>query len=59
MAEPETHDPSTLVDATLIDEALAMTVEERLRQNDRMVRAIEELREGLSNACRTTDEPAK
>jgi hypothetical protein len=59
MAEQGTHELATLMDLTLIDEALAMTVEERLRQNDRMVRASEELRESLANARRRSDEPAK
>jgi hypothetical protein len=30
------------VDATLVDACLALTPEERLRQNDRMLRTIEE-----------------
>ena len=35
------------VDKTLIDALLALTPEERLRQNDRMLRSIEELRNGF------------
>ena len=35
------------VDVTLIDAMLALTPEERIRENDRMLRAIEELRHGF------------
>jgi hypothetical protein len=38
----------SLVDVTLIDEMLAMTVLERLRHNDRVIRDIEKLREGFT-----------
>jgi len=38
------------VDSTLIDEMLALTPEERLRQNDRMLRTIQELRDGFAAA---------
>jgi hypothetical protein len=36
------------VDASLIDEMLALSPEERLRHNDRMLRTIELLRQGLA-----------
>jgi hypothetical protein len=35
-------------DVTLIDAMLALSPEERLRQNDRMIRTIEELRNGFA-----------
>jgi hypothetical protein len=43
----EADEPGADVDVTLIDEMLAMTVEDRLRQNDRMARAVAELREAF------------
>jgi hypothetical protein len=36
------------VDVTLIDAMLALTPEERLLQNDRMIQTIQELRDGLA-----------
>ena len=36
------------VDRTLIDEMLAMSVEERLRQNDRMLATVLQLRDAVS-----------
>jgi hypothetical protein len=36
------------VDASLIDAMLALSPEERLRHNDRMLRTIELLRQGLA-----------
>jgi hypothetical protein len=41
-------DDTPVVDGTLIDEMLRLTPEERLRQNDRMVRTVEELRNGFA-----------
>jgi hypothetical protein len=38
------------VDVTLIDAALALTPLERIRENDRLLRQIEELRYGVSRA---------
>ncbi len=38
------------VDPTLVDAMLALTPEERLRQNDRMLRTIQELRDGFAAA---------
>jgi hypothetical protein len=38
------------VDVALIDSMLALSPEERLRQNDRMIRTIEELRHGFAAA---------
>ena len=40
--------PQFTVDASLIDEMLALSPEERLRHNDRMLRTIELLRQGLA-----------
>jgi hypothetical protein len=40
--------PPSAVDVSLIDEMLALSPEERLRHNDRMLRAIEMLRRGLA-----------
>ena len=45
-------------DVTLIDAMLALSPEQRLRQNDRMVRAIEELRHGFA-AVRAHDAARK
>lgn len=45
-------------DVTLIDSMLALSPEERLRQNDRMIRTIEELRHGFA-AVRTHDAARK
>ena len=44
--------PQFAVDASLIDEMLALSPEERLRHNDRMLRTIEMLRQGLSEMVR-------
>lgn len=44
------------VDVTLIDAMLALTPEERLLQNDRMIQTIQELRDGF--AARPPDDPA-
>jgi hypothetical protein len=43
------------VDVTLLDEMLAMTVRERLEQNDRAIRAINELRAGFAALERSRD----
>ena len=40
--------PLFAVDASLIDEMLALSPEERLRHNDRMLRTIELLRQGIA-----------
>jgi hypothetical protein len=50
------HPPDSLgsCDVTLIDAMLALTPEERLRLNDRMVQTIEELRHGFA-AVRADD----
>jgi len=49
-------DERPVVDATLIDAMLALTPEERLRQNDRLLRTIQDLRDGF--AARRTDDAA-
>jgi hypothetical protein len=46
-----------VVDVTLIDEWLAMTPEQRLLQNDHMVRTIQELRDAFA-AHESHDAPA-
>lgn len=43
-------EPRIAVDSTLVDDMLALTPEERLRQNDRMLRTIQELRDGFAAA---------
>ncbi len=45
---PSDEDQAPPVDETLIDAMLALTPEERLRQNDRMIRTILQLRQGLT-----------
>jgi hypothetical protein len=57
MAAPASHPelPSAprqagVVDETLLDTLLALTPEERLRLNDRMVVTIQELRDGFAAA---------
>jgi hypothetical protein len=43
------HEPSLgEVDTTLVDALLALSPEERLRHNDRMLRTIELLRQGIA-----------
>lgn len=42
------EDQESPVDESLIDAMLALSPEERLRQNDRMVRTILQLRHGLT-----------
>ncbi|MDB4954598.1 MAG: hypothetical protein JWO36_2167 [Myxococcales bacterium] len=41
------------IDVTLIDAMLALTPEERLRQNDRTLAMIQELRDGIAQADRS------
>jgi len=47
--------PGAFTDPTLIDEMLALTPEERLRQNDRLVRTIQELRDGFAAAAESIE----
>lgn len=47
---PADADDRIPVDPTLVDAMLALTPEERLRQNDRMLRTIQELRDGIAAA---------
>jgi hypothetical protein len=49
---PDDAEPAArpVVDVTLIDEMLALTPEERLRQNDRQARLVMELRDGFARA---------
>ena len=46
----------SVVDVTLIDAMLALSPEQRLRQNDRLLRTIKELRDGF--AARRPDDAA-
>lgn len=41
---------SSEVDATLVQETLALTPQQRIQQNDRVLRMIEELRDGLAKS---------
>jgi hypothetical protein len=41
---------SAEVDITLIKETLALTPQQRIQQNDRVLRMIEELRDGLAKS---------
>lgn len=43
-------DVSTEVDLTLIKETLALTPQQRIQQNDRVLRMIEELRDGIAKS---------
>lgn len=44
------------VDVTLIDATLALTLKERLEQNDRMLQMIAELRDGFAKSDDTPRE---
>ena len=54
--EPTGEVDSGALDVSLIDAMLALTPEQRLRQNDRMLRTIQELNDGF--AVRRADDPA-
>lgn len=54
--EPTGEVDSGTLDVSLIDAMLALTPEQRLRQNDRMLRTIQELNDGF--AARRADDPA-
>ena len=47
-------DERTSIDLSLIDALLALTPEQRLRQNDRMLKTIQDLRDGFA-ALRADD----
>jgi hypothetical protein len=47
---------SSEVDVTLIQETLALTPQQRIQQNDRVLRMIEELRDGFAKSRNTTDD---
>lgn len=53
---PDDAPAPTVTDPTLLDAFLALTPEERLRQNDRMLATIQELRDGFA-ARRPHDAP--
>jgi hypothetical protein len=50
-------DDAVVVDTSLVDAMLRLTPEERLRQNDRMLRTIRELRDAF--ATRRADDAAR
>jgi hypothetical protein len=52
------EDQTQLVDESLVDATLAMTVRERLQQNDRMIRMALRLREAFGQADTDDDEPS-
>jgi hypothetical protein len=54
--EPTGDVDSGAVDVSLIDAMLALTPEQRLRQNDRMLKTIQELNDGF--AARRARDPA-
>ena len=47
------------VDVTLIDASLALTPEERIRQNDRVLAMIEELRHGFAESRDPPRDPGR
>jgi hypothetical protein len=47
------------VDVTLIDTTLALTPQQRLQQNDRALRMIEELRDGLAKSRDAAADPGR
>jgi hypothetical protein len=49
-------DEAVVVDTSLVDAMLRLTPEERLRQNDRMLKTIKDLRDAFA-ARRTDDAP--
>jgi hypothetical protein len=51
------NDEFVAVDTSLVDEMLRLTPEERLRQNDRMLRTIKDLRDAF--AARRPDDAAR
>ena len=56
LKEPTGEVDSGALDVSLIDAMLALTPEQRLRQNDRMLRTIQELSDGF--AARRADDPS-
>jgi hypothetical protein len=44
---PAGFEPADVVDESLIDAMLALCPEERLRHNDRMIRTVAQLRQGI------------
>ena len=46
---------SSEVDVTLIQETLALTPQQRIQQNDRVLRMIEELRDGFAKSRKPVD----
>ena len=49
-------DDASLVDESLLDAMLALSPIERLRLNDRMIRSVALLREGVANAGEADDD---
>jgi hypothetical protein len=56
LKQPEHQVEPSALDVSLIDAMLALTPEQRLRQNDRMLRTIQELNDGF--AARRADDTA-
>jgi hypothetical protein len=46
------------VDVTLVQEMLALTPSQRIQQNDRVLRMIEELRHGLAQPRKPARDPS-
>ena len=47
------------VDTTLIETMLAMTPQQRIQHNDRMLRQIQELRDGLAQPRQSARDPRR
>jgi hypothetical protein len=45
------------VDVTLVQETLALTPQQRIQQNDRVLRMIEELRDGVAKSRKSAGNP--
>ena len=50
-------EPEPEVDVTLIQETLALTPQQRIQQNDRVLRMIEALRDGLAKSGKPARDP--
>jgi len=48
---------SSDIDVSLIKETLALTPQQRIQQNDRVLRMIEELRDGLAQSRKPARDP--
>jgi hypothetical protein len=50
---------SSEVDVTLVQETLALTPQQRIQQNDRVLRMIEELRDGVAKSRKPARDASK